>query len=254
MNRITTLGTSKVVALSVAVAVTLLALLPGAWSAAVAQTAGTATATPSATATSTTVPAGASATVQAGTTQTINIPAGAFSENVLVTFNPIIVDGDTIETTLGPITLPEQDTQVVLQVFELSSLLPDGSEVDPDEPIEMTFDIDDATLLAAGGDLDRVVLQFFDEDTGQWTSVECSGDAVAGTVTCLLPHFSVWALVILDEAPAEAIPAPADTGSGVFGAESGNSTNIAVLLIAIAGLAAVAGAGARFAVRRSRIE
>jgi hypothetical protein len=248
MNRITTLGTSKVVALSVAVAVTLLALLPGAWSAAVAQTAGTPTATPSATETSTTVPAGASATVQAGETQTINIPAGAFDENVIITFVPIASDDPTIPL------ISELPTELVLTVFELSSLLPDGTEVDPDEPIEMTFEIDASTLALASGDLDRVSLNFFDEDTQAWISVECSGDAVAGTVTCLLPHFSIWALVILDEAPAEAIPAPADTGSGVFGAESGNSTNIAVLLIAIAGLAAVAGAGARFAVRRSRIE
>jgi hypothetical protein len=59
-----------------------------------------------------------------------------------------------------------------------------------------------------------------------------------------------------EEAPAQATPAPvtpapADTGDGVFGLEQPGGTNAALLVLAVLGLAGVAGLGARFAARRS---
>lgn len=265
MNRTTSPPTGRIVAFGAAVAVTLLALLPGAWSAAVAQTAGTPTPTATATATTTTVAAGASATIQAGDDLQINIPAGATSELVEVTFQPVLDETDdptspsaqaAVAQALIALGVPSPSDvnsgdAVIASLFLLEAVDADGNDVTFDEPVILTFDLTPEILAAAGGNANNVVLRFFDEATQEWTAVPCS--ASGSTLTCELMHFSVWALLIQDEAPAQATPtapAPADTGTGIIEGGSG-STDGVLLLVAVLGLAGVAGLGARFAVRRS---
>lgn len=268
-------STGKVIAFAVAIAVALLALVPGAWGPALAQTAGTPTPSPTATATATTVPAGASATVVAAPNKTVSIPAGAVPVEATVTFQPAAdVESDptsaasqtVVASALLALDVPipaevQSGGGVIASVFVLEALDADGNEISFDEPVTMTFDLTPEILAAAGGDANNVVLQFFDEDTGQWTPVSCTGSGT--TLTCELPHFSVWALVIQtgdDAAPPQegtatatpaTTPGPAATGSGVFGSEDGS--NMGLLLAGIVAVVVLGGAGARLAVRRSRV-
>lgn len=246
----------RVVAIGVAITIALLALLPGSWGNALAQTAGVPTTT--ATPTSTAVVAGASATVAPAPNKTIRIPAGAIGENATITSQPI-VDNDSgsdiaVAEVFASINVPtpedvESGDAVVISVFSLDALDANGDEITFDEPVEMDFELSPEVLAAAGGDASNVSLQFYDEDAGTWTSVECTGSG--STLTCSLPHFSIWSLTVLTQAPGQApgqaaTPSPANTGMGT--AESGATDTLAILLGAAA-LAGIVGVGGRYALR-----
>ena len=249
----------RALALGLAITIALLALLPGSWGDALAQTAGAPTTT--ATPTSTSVAAGAAATVAPAPNKTIRIPAGAINEAATITSQPIL-DNDSgqaiaVAEVFASINVPTPDEvedggSVVISVFSLDALDADGNEVTFDEPVEMDFEISPEVLAAAGGDASNVVLQFFDEDSGEWTPVSCTGSGT--TVTCSLPHFSIWALTVRTQAAGQAgtpatTPSPANTGMGDAGTDSGATNTVAILLGAVA-LAGVVGVGGRFAVRR----
>lgn len=248
----------RVIAIGVAISIALLALLPGSWGDALAQTAGQPTTT--ATATSTVVSVDTEATVATAPNKVITIPAGALSEDATIISQPIL-DNDSgepvaVAEVFASVNVPtpeevEDGSAVVVSVFSLDALGADNEEVTFDEPVQMTFELSPEILTAAGGDANNVVLQFFDEDTGNWTAVECSGSG--NSVTCSLPHFSVWALVVRTQTaatsdPEQAVtPAPANTGMGSTGTGASDSTAILLGLLASAGLA---GAGAKFALGR----
>jgi len=249
----------RVVAIGVAVAIALLALMPGTWGAALAQTAGTPSAGTTATPTATTVPAGESATIQAASDKTITIPAGALSEDATLTSQPIFDNetADEIATAaiFASLDIPTPDevedgAAVVISIFQLDATDADGNDIAFDEPVEMTFELTPEVLAAAGGDANNVVLQFFDEDTNQWTAVSCSGSGT--TLTCQLPHFSVWALTVRTQqetGPGQAAtPAPADTGMGAT-SDTG-ATNVTAIVLGIVALAGIAGVGSRLVLRR----
>src|SRR5690606_28205589 len=111
-----------------------------------------------------------------------------------------------------------------------------------------------------GGDANNAGLQFWDTQAtpAAWVSVECTGSG--NTVTCTLPHFSTWALTIQapaaggDDQGAPVTPAPADTGTGLVASEGGSGSNLGALLGIAVALAAAGGLGARYAVKRVRVE
>lgn len=269
MNRMT-MTHGKVIAFGIAIAVALLALAPGTWAPALAQTAGTPTPEPTAAATETTVPAGEAATLEAGAGKTIDIPAGATTVEATVSFTPAVdVESDptgqasqdavtSALATLG-VSVPDEveaGDAVVASVFLLEAVDADGNPITFDEPVTMQFDLTPEILAAAGGDANNVELQFFDEAADAWVPVACTGSG--NTLTCELPHFSVWALVVQTAASdgdagdnQVVTPVPANTGSGVSEA-GGSGTNLGLLMGVLALIAVAGGLGAHFVMGRAR--
>jgi|GEM_PF-4578522 len=256
----------RALALGVALAIALLALLPGTWGTALGQTAGAPTPSP----TTVTVPVTPGATTTApltgsnAGTKTVTVPAGAFTQavevrNELRTFQQTVSDGLVINgVRYSPpvvITSAEvvQVSTVVLEVFDLAALTAGNEEVQPGEPVTLSFELSAETLAAAGGNPNNVRLAFYDEDSDSWQDVTC---AVVGTaLECTLPHFSLWALyAVQEQAPSQegtpaTTPSPANTGMGASGTDSGATNTVAIILGAVA-LAGVLGAGGRYAMGR----
>lgn len=279
----------KTVAIGIAIAVALVALLPGAWGTALAATAGDPDPAPSPTSpapspTTGTTTAPSPTTVTVGVTpgqtttaslgestagsKTVSVPAGAFTQNVEIRTEirefvrqiagPIIINhpitGEPL-ITVPAVEVTDVDlvdvSTVVLEVFDLDALTAGGESVQPGEPVTLSFELTPETLAAAGGNPDNVRLAFFDEDADRWQDVSCNASGT--TLSCTLPHFSLWALYAVTEAPAgppAAVPVPADTGMGTTTSEGGSA---ALMLIGgVMAIAAVTGIGARFATRRIR--
>jgi hypothetical protein len=308
MKRTTTVSTAKIVAIGATIAVTLLALLPGAWSTAVAQTAGTATPTPTATATATTTAtatptasstatATATATPTATKTPVVNViqnPGGGSTQTTTVTGTATATVGNSATdggvslsipaasmpagstvTVTAPPTLTAVTTTsgatasvTIAAIMNLEAVDSDGDPITEfAEPVTVRVNIPEevwATVLANTSANPTVKVSTFNVATGTTTVVECTVVNMAtGVVDCALPHFSQWALEVGfavpegtdpgDVAPSDtgSVPVPADTGTGVAATEQSAGTNIALLLVAVAGLAAVADLGAKFALRRS---
>lgn len=250
----------RVIAIGVAVAIAIMALLPGSWaSAQTVTTTSTPVPTVSIQPTVVTVPPNASATVQAGASTTLRVPAGSLSEGATITVGVAIQTGGApisaqSFTDLGvPPPPAATGNGVVLSVFNLDAITSGGTEATINEPVEIDFELTAEQLAAAGGDANNVELQFLDTTVtpAAWTSVSCSGSGT--TVTCTLPHFSLWALAIREVAdPGQvATPSPADTGMGAT-AESG-ATNTMAIALGVVALAGILGAGAKFAMGRRRI-
>jgi len=257
------LNRGKVIAFSAAIALGLLALLPGTWGSALAQTSGTPSATPDTVTIPTTefVFDGGDAAPSFEVTPTISlqIPAGALPDGTTITVGSV----DTNPADLGLLasdlagigitSLPPaaEDGGFVLSVFNIDALTGD-EEAFVDGPVTMTFDLTPEQLAAAGGDANNAKLQFWDTEAtpAGWTQVTCSGSG--STVTCTLPHFSTWALTIevADADGVGEVPAPADTGTGLTGDAGGS--NVAWLVAALAAVAVVGGAGARLVMGRAR--
>lgn len=246
------------VAFALTIALGLFALLPGAWGAALAQTAGQPTSQPTV---EETVGAGEQATIPASDQVTIEIPAGAVAVDAVITFRSAgdasssdINDDDVQDTlqqaivSLGVIVPPAVSSgdALLVQVFVLDALDEDGNEITFDEPVTIEIELTDEILEAAGGDASNIVLQFFDEATNQWTPVACT--ASGNTLSCDVDHFSVWSLVVqVSGTGGTGAPSPSDTGDGVT---EGNATAWIVALLA--GVAVVGTASARFAMKRTR--
>lgn len=254
----------RALALGVAIALALLALLPGSWGDALAQTAGQPTPSP----TTVTVPVtpGATTTAPLGGssagTKTVTVPAGAFTQAVEVrtevrTFQRTVIQGFTLAgVTYPPIVSTGAEvvdvSTVVLEVFDLAALTAGNEEVQPGEPVTLSFELSAETLAAANGDPNNVRLAFYDEDAERWEDVTC---AVVGTaLECTLPHFSLWALyAVQEQAPSQegtpaTTPSPANTGMG-DSSESAATNTVGIALGAIA-LAGILGAGGRYAMGR----
>ncbi len=271
MNRMT-LSRGKIVALGTALALALLALAPGTWAPALAQTAGAPTPTPDPVVIppQTFTMQGGASVFEAGPSVTLSVPGGAFQAGTTVEIASVVVpenlrDRDVLEGDLavrGITSLPPaaEEGGFVLSVFNLTAQ-DGGSEVSPNEPVTMSFELTPEQLAAAGGDPNNAGLQFWDAQATPpaWVQVECTGSGT--TVTCTLPHFSTWALTLQaptaggDDQGAPVTPAPADTGTGLVGTEGGsNAPTVGLLLGLAAVLAAAGGLGARFAVKRARVE
>ncbi len=271
MNRMT-LSRGKITAVAAALAVALLALAPGAWSPALAQTAGAPTPTPNPVVIppqTFTMQGGLASAFEAGPSVTLNVPAGAFQAGTTVEIASVVVPENLLNRSVleadlgirGITSLPPaaEEGGFVLSVFNLTAQA-GGSEVSPDEPVTMSFELTPEQLAAAGGDPNNAGLQFWDAQATPpaWVQVECTGSGT--TVTCTLPHFSTWALTLQapaaggDDQGAPVTPAPADTGTGLVGTEGGAGSNLGLLLGLAAVLAAAGGLGARFAVKRARVE
>lgn len=253
MKRTTTLSTGKIVAFGAVIAVTLLALLPGAWSAAVAQTAGTATAT---TTTQPTVVVTNEASAQVSTTATttiqttgvgdsssdtltVTVPAGALPANASVSMG-VITNSSSLQRQVPP----PAGTSLILPL-EITATAADGTPITGNFSAPVTIEIEIPDIGITG----NLTMAFW--NGAQWVQIPTvvTRNPATGrlTVTATVTHFTVFAILQTDATPTA--PAPADTGTGLVEADPG--ANIALLLIAVVGLAGVAGLGAKFALRRS---
>lgn len=261
----TTMARGRLIASVAAMAIALLALAPGAWSVARAQTAGTPTPTP--TPTSTTVPAGEGSTTEPTSDTTLTVDPGTFAVDVTITYTPRADTSSTVGTPAAAQTMQAQlqilgvppppavasgDSEIA-EIFELDATQVGGGEIDESgflKPVEISIDLTPEILALAGGNALNVTLQFFDEATGLWTPVSCAASGAA--LVCQLPHFSVWALIVAAAAPAPPpAPAPAPTGTGLL--DDGESRSALPLVLAgvlAAGL--VGGLGAKLALARRR--
>ncbi|MCA9846823.1 MAG: hypothetical protein KC458_02015 [Dehalococcoidia bacterium] len=258
----------SIIAIGVAVALALLALLPGTWGTALAQTAGTPTATitivnPGAQSTATVV---GTATATVGNSNndggaSVSVPAGSMpsGSTVTVTSPPAFAGFVRVGTgaNKGIVTVPV--------VMNLEATDGDGNEVTSfTEPVTVRVNVPDslwAQVLRLSGTANPVVkVQNINPSTGVTTTIECTlVDSATGVVDCALPHFSEWSMEIeFDTAPgvdvveefggSGVVPSPADTGMGVT--EESGATNPLAIALGVLALAGIAGAGARFAIGR----
>jgi hypothetical protein len=276
----------RLIALGAALAVTLIAIAPGAWdTTAQAQTAGPA---PAGGTDTDAPPPPVTVEITPGATRVANltpgtritVPAGAFSESVQIRKQPVLTLSDgqltsdqalarlqSLGQSLGVtdisdfvergdglfVGLADRDA-LVLEVFSLDALVGD-STAQPGEPVQLEFEVTPEMLAAAGGRPDRIRLAFKNEAEGRLQNVVCAVNSAVtpNTVVCSLPNFSLWVLyVALDEAPEEAaaVPVPANTGLG--GTDSaGSGFPSAGLLAALGAFAAIAVLGVRTAIRRA---
>jgi hypothetical protein len=253
-------STGKFIASGAAITVALLALLPGAWGSALAQTAGAPTPTPAPViipAQTFTLSGSEEAVLQPAPSVAIVVPPGALPAGTTLSVASVDTSPENVDVlrndlaSLGITSLPPaaDDGGLVLSVFNLEAAL-GGNAVAVDQPVSMTFDLTPEQLAAAGGDANNATLQFWDTQASPpaWTPVECSG---AGTsVTCTLPHFSLWALTIAAPTASVVVPAPAPTGVGAAGSERSHATLLLTGAVALIGLA---GLGARYAARHPRV-
>ncbi len=262
----TRFSTGRLIALGVTFAVTLALIAPGAWGTALAQTAGQPD--PAPTATGTEIAAGSGGSVSSGGVG-VQVPAGTFAADVTVSINPVVQGGDPtssqsqqqVQLALEFLNVPPPPgvtagDAVVAQIFELEATLVSGGTVGEDgflQPVTIAIQLSPEVLLAAGDSAANISLQFYDEAAGTWTAVPCS---VSGsTLTCELPHFSVWALVVTvaddtqtgTATPTAPLPAPTGIGSG----DSGAGSTLPYLLGAVAAAALLGGAGLRWARKRA---
>lgn len=243
-------STGALVALGVAALVALLAFAPGSWGTVYGQTVPPTSDPPVVE----TIDGNTGGTVDAGTVE-VTFPPGAVPDDVevAVTEPSIVTDDDLADLGLpDPPTTPAGAT-VITAVFSLEAVGPDGTPFDQnnpfDQPVTLTLDVPPETLAAAGGDLDNVVLAFFNTATGNWQTVSCSP---AGTqLSCEVDHFSIWALFAVQDAGSGAgsgtSPQPPATGTGL--GDSSGETSLPWIALAGGVLAAVILGG--MAVRRT---
>lgn len=272
--------------------VAVLMLVPGNWGTARAQTGGeaptaapvlsptttpTSTAATTATAVATAAPVVMSVARDAPATvavpvsgMSLDIKPNTFGTDVIVTFTPLtLTQGDpgsagslqSVAEALQALNIPSPpavalgDSQVV-NIFQLQAVsTTTGSDIGgtATELITMAVTVTPEVLALAGNHLANVSLQFFDPATQAWVEVPCV--EVGGGLSCSIPHFSTWALVVRKVAPAQATaaPKPANTGAGLpLGSPSGDAGSLLPLTLAVLALGVGGGIGARALRRRAR--
>ena len=228
--------TGALVALGVATLVALLAFAPGSWGTVYGQTVPTTSDPPVVE----TIDSDTGGTVNAGSVE-VAFPPGAVPVDVEVTVTEpsIVTDDDLADLGLPDPPATPLGTTVITAVFSLEAVGPDGTPFDQnnpfDEPVTLTLDVPPETLAAAGGDLDNVVLAFFNTATGNWQTVGCSASGTQ--LSCEVDHFSIWALFAVEDAGSGAgsgggtTPQPPATGTGL----GDNSAETSLPWIALAG-------------------
>lgn len=249
------------------------ALMPGSWQTAIAQTAGTPTASP--TATSTTLPATGGTVTVPNAGLTLNFGQGALAANTKVDFTPLVSAPLTTPTTTAGLALAAQQTNtaavqalaqqnvppppgvsggtgVIQSLFQLDATNTTNNTgvTTFGAPVTLAIVVPPNTLSLAGGSLANVQVFRFNETTRVWTQVACT--AGAGGLSCSTTGFSIWALVVATQAtgPAQQAPVaprPAATGTGVT--DDSTSLMSIVILVLVAG--GLVGGGA-YAVQRRR--
>lgn len=276
---------SRIWVVSSVALVAALALLPGSWQVAVAQTGSpaptaTATFTATPTATSTTLPTTGGTVTVPNAGLTLNFGQGALGANTKVDFTPLVsvppLSPTATALTQGQQTLTAQQTNtaavnalaaqnvppppvvasgggVIQSLFQLDATnTTSNSRVTVfNAPVTLAIVVPPGTLSLAGGNLANVQVFRFSETTRTWVQVSCTTGA--GGLNCSTPGFSLWALVVatqLAAGPAQQAPAgprPANTGTGV--ADDSNSLVPMLALVLAAG--SLVGVGA-YAMRRRR--
>lgn len=270
----------RLVAIGATLAVTAMALVPGAWGTAVAQTtpAPTGTATPTATSTpvitiitnpggatqaSTTVTGTGTGTVGDGTRDggaQVSIPAGSMpaGSTVTVAQPPSFANLVRVDSKTAAVTIPV--------LMSLTATAPDGSAITEfDEPVTVRVNVPDslwAQVQRLAGSSPAVFVQNVNPTTGKITTIACTlVDAARGIVDCSLPHFSDWALIVEFEVEegtdpgaiaaglSDFVPTPANTG---IAAADGTSRSTTMWMLAGLSAVALAAGGGALAYRRMR--
>ena len=98
------------------------------------------------------------------------------------------------------------DTALV-RAIELNTLV-DGevTATHYDEPVRLVFVLTEAEVALAEGDTSRLGVLLFNEETGEWELIAVSDETQppsAGRLVALLDHFSLYVMVVTEEAAPE---------------------------------------------------
>ena len=86
---------------------------------------------------------------------------------------------------------------VVALVIEVELVTDEGEAVDSpvfDRPVSIKATYTEQLLQRSGGDPDRLILTWFNEDTGQWEVLPTSVDPIARTLEASVDHFSLFGI------------------------------------------------------------
>ncbi len=99
---------------------------------------------------------------------------------------------------------PSADVRIIGFAYDLG---PDGATFDPSITIAFTYDEAD---IPEGVDEEDLVIEFWDEDVGEWVSLECTVDPATNTITASVSHFTAFAITayVPPVVPAPPVPAP----------------------------------------------
>jgi hypothetical protein len=85
---------------------------------------------------------------------------------------------------------PPEDTHIIGLTYDFG---PAGATFTP--PITLTFKYDPETLPEGVAEED-LVLAFYDEEAGEWVTLECTVDPETHTITALVSHFTDFAVMV----------------------------------------------------------
>ena len=274
----------RLIATSVALALVAVALLPGTWRSALAQTAGTPQPPPPATVSVTVVVNNTVETIVTtpGGLASLSIPPGSqiTSISLDVVTSPAatsatadaalaaVIDfidssgltGTASGTEVGYLFEidfnPGQAANFMtsqpmvmngITFTQLGGTVFQAGSVLP-EPGVATLNVLPETLAQVGGDLSRLFVVFVDPTAGVTEEVTMLPSPGPGVIAFEFTKEGSYAIMVRPIAGAPAAPSPADTGMGVT-QESG-ATNPLAIALGVAALLGIAGIGARFAMGR----
>ena len=142
----------------------------------------------------------------------VTVPQGALPANV---GGAVEIEVKNIEVSITP---DAPDNAVIVRAIELNTLV-NGAVTPTDylEPVELVFILIEADLALVNGDTSRLVVLWFNTETGAWEPIDANYDsnpAPAGSLVALLDHFSVYAIGVTEpEKPqvTEATATPVST-------------------------------------------
>lgn len=153
----------------------------------------------------------------------------------------------------APVIMPEvaaePGTITGVRAFEISIAKLDGSTRALTNSIEIAWNFLPEHLAAAGGNFDNLLMLSFDPVTETWTQTTQLAQTT-DSVTFEVTHSGVWAFAVRNATGAQAVPIPADTGTGI--GETSDKTTAYLALAGVLAAIAVTSLGARAALRRTQ--